>query len=33
MLPLYKGNGVGQVLRTDHVSSQGQDKRMVVKEK
>ena len=27
MLPLYKVNSVGQALRTDHVSTQGQDKR------
>jgi len=26
MLPLYKGSCVGQALRTDHVSTQGQDK-------
>jgi len=26
MLPLYKGNSVGQALCTDHVSTQGQDK-------
>jgi len=33
MLPLYKGKGLGQVLHTDHVSTQGQDKRMVRKGK
>jgi len=26
MLPLYKGNSVGQVLHTDHGLTQGQDK-------
>jgi len=32
-LSLYKGIGVGQALRTDHVSMQGQDKGMAVKGK
>jgi len=33
MLPLYKGNDVGQALHTDHVLTQGQDKGMAVKGK
>ena len=29
MLPLYKGRGLGQALRTDHISCDDDDKQMM----